>query len=46
MLPDTALVTRIGTAAADCLARAVVAGVLAADSVAGVPSYRDVFPGT
>ena len=46
MLPDTALVTRIGAAAADCLARAVVAGVLAAESVAGVPSYRDVFPGS
>ncbi len=44
MLPDTALVTAIGTAAADCLARAVVAGVLAAESVAGIPTYRDFFP--
>ncbi len=45
MLPDTALVTAIGTAAADCLARAVVAGVLAADPVAGIPTYREMFPG-
>ena len=45
MLPDTALVTAIGTAAADCLARAVVAGVIAAEPVAGVPSYRQMLPG-
>jgi len=44
MLPDTELVTKIGAAAADCLARAVVAGVLAAEPVAGIPSYRDFFP--
>ena len=45
MNPETALTTAIGTAAADCLARAVVAGVLAAESVAGVPTYRGMVPG-
>lgn len=44
MSPDIALVTAVGAAAADCLARAVLAGVLAAESVAGVPTYRDLFP--
>lgn len=43
--PDTALVTEVGIAAADCLARAALAGVLAAESVAGIPAYRDVLPG-
>jgi L-aminopeptidase/D-esterase-like protein len=43
MLPDTALVTAVGTAAADCLARAVLAGVLAAEPVAGIPTYRGMF---
>ncbi|WP_156685827.1 P1 family peptidase [Mycobacterium sp. Marseille-P9652] len=43
--PDTPLVTEVGIAAADCLARAVVGGVLAAQSVAGIPTYRDVVPG-
>ncbi len=43
MSPETALVAALGAAAADCLARASVAGVLAATSVAGVPGYRDVF---
>lgn len=46
MSPETALVTALGTAAADCLARAVLAGVLAATQVAGVPAHRDVFPAT
>lgn len=45
LLPDTALVTALGAAAADCLARAVLAGVLAAEPVAGIPTYRDVLPG-
>lgn len=45
MLPETALSTVVGVAAADCLARAVMAGVLAAESVAGIPSYRDMLPG-
>lgn len=45
MSPETALITAVGTAAADCLARAVVAGVLAAESVAGVPTVREMLPG-
>ena len=43
--PETALVTAIGTAAADCLARAVLAGVLAAQPVAGIPTVREMLPG-
>jgi L-aminopeptidase/D-esterase-like protein len=43
--PETALVTTVCAAAADCLARAVLVGVLAADSVAGIPTYRDLLPG-
>ncbi|MDT5146013.1 MAG: hypothetical protein QOC58_658, partial [Mycobacterium sp.] len=43
--PETPLVTEVGIAAADCLARAVLVGVLAAESVAGIPIYRDVLPG-
>ena len=45
MSPETRLITDIGAAAADCLARAVLVGVLAAESVAGIPSYRDMLPG-
>src|SRR6201993_1933128 len=44
-LPETGLVTEVGIAAADCLARAVLVGVLAAESVAGVPTYRGILPG-
>ena len=40
-----ALITAVGAAAADCLARAVLVGVLAAESVAGIPTYRDMLPG-
>jgi L-aminopeptidase/D-esterase-like protein len=43
--PETALVTAVGAAAADCLARAVLVGVIAAESVAGIPTYRDLLPG-
>jgi L-aminopeptidase/D-esterase-like protein len=43
--PETALVTAVGAAAADCLARAVLGGVLAAESVAGIPTYRGTLPG-
>ncbi|MGO9157956.1 P1 family peptidase [Mycobacterium sp.] len=43
--PETGLVTAVGAAAADCLARAVLAGVLAAESVAGIPTYRGMLPG-
>jgi L-aminopeptidase/D-esterase-like protein len=45
MSPEMALVTAVGTAAAEVLARAVLAGVLAAESVAGVPTYREMLPG-
>ena len=41
----TRLATEVGIAAADCLAQAVLGGVLAAESIAGIPSYRDVLPG-
>jgi L-aminopeptidase/D-esterase-like protein len=43
--PETGLVTEVGAAAADCLARAVLVGVLAAESVAGIPTYRGMLPG-
>jgi L-aminopeptidase/D-esterase-like protein len=43
--PETELVTAVGAAAADCLARAVLVGVLAAESVAGIPTYRGLLPG-
>jgi L-aminopeptidase/D-esterase-like protein len=45
MAPETALVTAVGAAAADTLARAVLVAVLAADPVAGIPTYRDMLPG-
>ncbi|OBG76240.1 MULTISPECIES: P1 family peptidase [unclassified Mycobacterium] len=43
--PETALVAAVGAAAADCLADAVLAGVLAAESIAGIPTYRGLLPG-
>src|SRR5690349_9884819 len=45
MTPEVPLITAIGAAAADVLARAVLVGVLAAESLAGIPSYRDMLPG-
>lgn len=45
MSPETGLVTAVGAAAADCLARAVLVGLLAADPVAGIPTYRGTLPG-
>lgn len=45
MSPEVPLITQVGAAAADCLARAVMIGVLAAESVAGIPAYRDLLPG-
>lgn len=45
MSPETGLVTAVGVAAADCLARAVLVGLLAADPVAGIPTYRGTVPG-
>lgn len=43
--PETGLIAQVGAAAADCLARAVLSGVFAARSVAGIPAYRDLLPG-
>ena len=45
MSPETALTTAVGAATADCLSRAVLGGVLAAASVAAIPTYRSVLPG-
>lgn len=45
MLPETALVAAVGAAAADCLASAVLVGVLAAEPVAAIPTYRATLPG-
>jgi L-aminopeptidase/D-esterase-like protein len=45
MSPEARLVTEVGAAAADCVARAVLVGVLAAESIAGIPTYRDTLPG-
>jgi L-aminopeptidase/D-esterase-like protein len=45
MSPEVPLLTEIGAAAADVLARAVLVGVLAAESLAGIPTYRDMLPG-
>jgi L-aminopeptidase/D-esterase-like protein len=43
--PETPLATAVGAAAADCLARAVLVSVIAAESVAGIPTYRGLLPG-
>ncbi len=45
MSPELPLVTAVGSAAAEVLARAVLVGVLAAAAVAGIPTYRDLLPG-
>lgn len=45
MSPENKLLTAVGAAAADCLAVAVLAGVLAAESIAGIPTYRGMLPG-
>ncbi|MGE2716675.1 P1 family peptidase [Mycolicibacterium litorale] len=45
MSPEVPLMTAIGAAAADCLARAVMVGVLAAEPAAGIPTYRNLLPG-
>ena len=45
MSPETKLTTVVGAAAADCLARAVMVAVLAAQSIAGIPTYRELLPG-
>jgi L-aminopeptidase/D-esterase-like protein len=45
MSPEVPLITAVGAAAADVLARAVLVGVLAAESIAGIPTYRNMLPG-
>ncbi|WP_059017601.1 P1 family peptidase [Mycobacterium sp. M26] len=45
MSPETKLVAALGAAGAHCLARAVLVGVLAAETAAGIPTYRDMLPG-
>ncbi len=45
MTPELSLVTAVGAAAAEVLARAVLVAVLAADAVAGIPTYRELLPG-
>ena len=45
MSPETRLISEIGAAAADALATAVMVGVLAADTIAGIPTYRGLLPG-
>jgi L-aminopeptidase/D-esterase-like protein len=45
MSPETKLLTVVGAAAADCLARAVMVAALAAESIAGIPTYRQMLPG-
>jgi L-aminopeptidase/D-esterase-like protein len=45
MSPETGLVSVVGAAAADCLSRAVLCGLLAADPVAGIPTYPGTVPG-
>lgn len=42
---ESELTAVVGAAAADCLARAVMVGVIAASTIAGIPTYRDVLPG-
>ncbi len=43
--PETRLATAVGSAASDCLAHAVLGAVIAADPVAGIPTYRGLLPG-
>lgn len=44
MNPDVALVAVIGEAAATVVQRAIVKAVVAASSVAGIPTYRETLP--
>lgn len=45
MTPELPLVTAVGAAAAEVLARAVLVAVLAAERIAGIPTYRELLPG-
>lgn len=38
---DTAMLTRLGSLAADCLSRAIMRAVIAAESLGGFPSWRE-----
>jgi len=40
---EPAALTRLGSAAADCLARAVMRAVLAAEPLGGIPSWRQLW---
>ncbi|HWB49233.1 MAG TPA: P1 family peptidase [Stellaceae bacterium] len=40
---DTATLTRLGSLAADCLARAVMRAILAAEPLGGCPSWRSLY---
>jgi L-aminopeptidase/D-esterase-like protein len=40
---DTATLTRLGSLAADCLARAVMRAVVAAEPLGGYPSWRGMY---
>src|SRR5262249_29576139 len=46
MSRETELTAVVGAAAADCLARAVLVAVTTASAAAGIPTYRDVLPGS
>lgn len=45
MMPESALASVVGAAAAQCLGRAVLNAVVTAQSVADIPTYRDILPG-
>ena len=45
MSPEVPLMTAVGAAAADVLASAVLVAMLAAETVAGIPTYRGLLPG-
>jgi len=42
---DTAMLTRLGSLAADCLSRAIMRAVIAAESLGGFPSWRERWGG-
>ncbi|MGB7362138.1 MAG: P1 family peptidase, partial [Rhodococcus sp. (in: high G+C Gram-positive bacteria)] len=44
MLPDLAVLDGLCTAAAQVVERAIVCAILEATAVAGIPTYREVFP--
>lgn len=42
---DAAVLTRLGTAAGDCLSRAIMRAVVAAEPLGGYPSWREIWGG-